>query len=277
MYRHALPPGFVLKSDMKAAADKKKGDELSMEMLIEKERASLGKAVTKVTLESFLAWKKRKVIEKKEERILAETKKQSNFKLGLHQGLSGRDLFTFNPALVGDDDDGADEGVDYRHREGDDDGFECRDVNLADFEAREADNTGTTATEDRFSYMDLVDKQERGKSNRLNVLSSLKVTFKLDSIYSDNELACGAGGSDVIVEDAEGEEAAVNGKKSMDDDELTEKEHVASLKKVIGAGAGSNKKKLKDPVTNIEIDESLFDGADLADIDDELENLEIED
>ena len=82
----------------------------------------------------------------------------------------------------------------------------------------------------------------------------------------------------MIVEDVEGEEAAANGKNSLNDDELTEKEHEASLKKIIGGSSvGGGKKKLKDPVTNIEIDESLFDGADLADIDDELENLEIED
>lgn len=249
MYRHALPPGFVLKSEAKAALAKK-GEALSLEMLIEKERASLGKTVTKVTLVTFLAWKKRKIAEKKEEKIIAETKKQSNFKLGLHQGLSGRDLFTFNPDLVGDDDDGAD--VDYNQRDGEEgeNGFECRDVKLSDFtEYREADETGTTATDDRFSYMDSIDKQER-----------------------DNELACG--GNDVIVEDAEGEESAhLNG-----DGDLTEKEHEESLKKMISPGRSSkNKKAVKDPTANIEIDESLFDGADLDDIDDELDNLEIED
>lgn len=60
MYRHALPPGFVLKSEMKAAAEANKGDSVSMEMLVERERASLGKNTTKVTLETFLAWKKTK-------------------------------------------------------------------------------------------------------------------------------------------------------------------------------------------------------------------------
>ena len=68
MYRHALPPGFVLKSEMKAI-ENAKNNEMSMEMLVEKERASLGKTVTKVTLETFLAWKKRKLVEKKEEKV----------------------------------------------------------------------------------------------------------------------------------------------------------------------------------------------------------------
>lgn len=39
IYRHAVPPGFVLKKDKKKE-DKK--DEISLEDLIEKERANLG-------------------------------------------------------------------------------------------------------------------------------------------------------------------------------------------------------------------------------------------
>lgn len=187
MYRHALPPGFVLKSELKQMEDNKK-NELSIEMLVEKERASLGKNVTKVTLESFLAWKKRKIIEKKEEKIIEENKKKANFKLGLHQGLSGRDLFTFNPNLIGDDDDGVDDGYDYKIRVDDDeetDGTQLvvKDINLDDFQATEDDGTGTTVTEDRFSYMDSIYKQEQ-----------------------DNKMAAG----ETIVEDVE-DETAKNG------------------------------------------------------------------
>lgn len=58
IYRHALPPGFVLKKDKKK--DDKKND-ISLEDLIEKERAALGDKQTKVTLETFIAWKKRKI------------------------------------------------------------------------------------------------------------------------------------------------------------------------------------------------------------------------
>lgn len=88
-----------------------------------------------------------------------------------------------------------------------------------------------------------------------------------------------AGGGDVIVEDVEGEQSAVK-EIQKDDDELTEQQHEESLKKMIGKNSkktASDKKKLKEPKTNIEIDESLFDGADLGDIDDELENLELDD
>jgi hypothetical protein len=168
MYRHALPPGFTLKSDMK----KKDGesDELSLEMLIEKERAALGPNVTKITLESFLAWKKRKIQEKKDERIKQDEKKRTDFKLGFMNGLTGRDIFTFNPDMVSNDDDSAGNDIDYRHREreegeeGEEGAVEIREVS-ADFfasQAREVDNTGTVAADDRFSYIkDTLDRQKR--------------------------------------------------------------------------------------------------------------------
>lgn len=63
IYRHALPSGFVLKKDKKKLDDKK--NEISLVDLIERERAALGPNQTKITLETFIAWKKRKLQEKK--------------------------------------------------------------------------------------------------------------------------------------------------------------------------------------------------------------------
>jgi hypothetical protein len=60
LYRHCLPPGFVLKKDRKAMDEQK--EEISIEELIETERANLGVNLTPVTLETFLAWKKKKVM-----------------------------------------------------------------------------------------------------------------------------------------------------------------------------------------------------------------------
>lgn len=45
-YKHALPPGFVLKKDKKKMDEKK--DDISLEDLIERERAALGSVLTKV-------------------------------------------------------------------------------------------------------------------------------------------------------------------------------------------------------------------------------------
>lgn len=99
IYRHALPPGYVLKKDKKK---EDKEDKISLEELIETERAGLGSATTKVTLESFLSWKKRKVEEKKQALLEEERKKLKDFKSGKQFGISGREMFSFNPDLVHD-------------------------------------------------------------------------------------------------------------------------------------------------------------------------------
>ena len=62
IYRHALPPGFVLKKK----EQKQDKDEISLEELIEEERAKLGTNLTKITLETFTTWKKRKVSDPQE-------------------------------------------------------------------------------------------------------------------------------------------------------------------------------------------------------------------
>ncbi len=66
----------------------------------------------------------------------------------------------------------------------------------------------------------------------------------------------------------------------MNDDDLTEEQHKESLKKIINDHPKSNKKDdkklLTEPQnTKIEIDESLFNMDDLAEIEDELEDLNI--
>lgn len=102
-YRHALPPGFLLKKDAKKMAEeaKKLRDEFTLEDLIEKERAALNSQnLTKVTLESFMMWKKRKLTEKKDALRKDQEKKLKEFKAGNKIGLSGRDMFTFNPELA---------------------------------------------------------------------------------------------------------------------------------------------------------------------------------
>lgn len=154
---------------------KKKDDEeeVSLELLIEKERASLGSKTTKVTLETFLAWKARKLQEKKDEKKKSEEKKMKDYKLGFMNGLTGRDIFTFNPDLITNDDEDAQADIDYRRREGEEEEDEliikqCRELNPEYFAAQavEADGTGTVATDDRFSYLDgLIEKEnERLKS-----------------------------------------------------------------------------------------------------------------
>lgn len=104
-YRHALPPGFVLKKDKKKLENR---PVIAMEELVEVERSKLPHDLPKLTLESFLQWKKRKIEERKSKLAKEEAEKKAEFKAGRNVGLSGRDMFTFNPELAQDNayDDG---------------------------------------------------------------------------------------------------------------------------------------------------------------------------
>ncbi|XP_078048760.1 zinc finger CCCH domain-containing protein 15 homolog [Augochlora pura] len=159
IYRHALPPGFVLKKDKKKE-DKK--DEISLEDLIEKERANLGPHQTKITLETFLAWKKRKLKEKKEQAIKDEEKRRNDYKAGRQVGISGREMFYFNPDLaVGDGIDDGDEAISsYVREEEDEERIEYRELDMdrLGFEASEIDSTGiTVASADRLKNNEVAD------------------------------------------------------------------------------------------------------------------------
>ncbi|XP_060879905.1 zinc finger CCCH domain-containing protein 15 homolog [Metopolophium dirhodum] len=159
IYRHALPPGFVLKKDKKK--DDKK-DEIQLEDLIERERAALNSVkFTRVTLESFLAWKKRKVREKKDAIIKDEEKKRTDYKAGRQIGLSGREMFSFNPEMaIGDSMDDGEEAFDAYIRDEDEDvdgNVKVREIQLEtlELEASEVDDTGTRLPQDRFNDCDL--------------------------------------------------------------------------------------------------------------------------
>ncbi|KAM5151532.1 zinc finger CCCH domain-containing protein 15 [Mantella aurantiaca] len=150
MYRHALPPGFVLKKDKKK---EEKEDEISLEDLIEKERAALGPDVTRITLESFLAWKKRKRQERIEKAEEEMERRKADFKAGKSFGISGREVFEFRPELVDDDDEEADD-TQYTIEQDEDeiDTSDVKDIDLSRFVLKDVDETGiTVASNERFS------------------------------------------------------------------------------------------------------------------------------
>jgi DRG Family Regulatory Proteins, Tma46 len=55
--------------------------------LIERERAALGASQTKVTLETFLAWKKRKIREREEAKTKETDRKKAEYKAGRSVGV----------------------------------------------------------------------------------------------------------------------------------------------------------------------------------------------
>ncbi|VDP10187.1 unnamed protein product [Soboliphyme baturini] len=109
-WEHAIPNGYVLKKDRAKLEHMKTGlPEVSLEELIEKERAALGDSLSKITLDSFLKWKERKRKERLKEKCAEEKRKRSEYISGKELGLSGRELFTFNPDLMAQDDEEADD------------------------------------------------------------------------------------------------------------------------------------------------------------------------
>jgi len=162
-FRHALPEGYVLNRD-KQKEEKK--DEISIEELVEIERANLPFTLTKINLESFLEWKKRRVQGKKAAALQAEAHKKAEMKAGRSIGLSGRDMFTFRPEMAAEDqmEDG-ESALDTAHYSEEDDVDEdgtivpkvkysnVRELTLEDLalSARESDGTGTAAPAQRHN------------------------------------------------------------------------------------------------------------------------------
>ncbi|XP_060535066.1 zinc finger CCCH domain-containing protein 15 homolog [Cylas formicarius] len=185
IYRHALPPGFVLKRDKKK--DDKR-EEISLEDLIEKERAALGPAQTKVTLETFLAWKKRKIQEKRDAAKKEEDKKRNDYKAGRQVGLSGREMFSFNPEMAAQNDlEDGDEAFDSSmYKEEDEEQIQYKEINLDMLgnEVSEVDGSGTVAGEDRFAERN----GEAGSSNEPAVPINENLFLDEDLDGLDDEL-----------------------------------------------------------------------------------------
>ncbi|PPQ64197.1 hypothetical protein CVT24_008615 [Panaeolus cyanescens] len=124
-YRHALPPGFVLKSQKKAAEDAAKANTISLEDFLEVERHKLGTNLTPVTPETFAVWKKTRMDKKAAEEEALRKAKEAQSSAGKSSGMSGRDLFQYNPEWFQDEEDGEDEDdwdlAQYRKQKEDED------------------------------------------------------------------------------------------------------------------------------------------------------------
>ncbi|GAA5844328.1 hypothetical protein JCM11251_001719 [Rhodosporidiobolus azoricus] len=114
MYRHALPPGFVLNSQKKKDAEDAKKREISLEDFLEVERHKLDQTkLTPLTKESFAEWKKNRLSKKEAEHQAIQSAKSVTAAAGKSTGMSGRDLFTFNPDMVAGDSDEEEEDEDW--------------------------------------------------------------------------------------------------------------------------------------------------------------------
>ncbi|KAF8134899.1 hypothetical protein EV363DRAFT_1556516 [Boletus edulis] len=111
-YRHALPPGFILKSERKATEEAAKANVISLEEFLETERHKLGANLTPVTPETFAIWKKTRMDKKEVEAEALRKAKETQHAAGKLTGMSGRDLFQYNPEWFEDQDEG-DESDDF--------------------------------------------------------------------------------------------------------------------------------------------------------------------
>lgn len=186
IYRHALPPGYVLKKDKKKDD---KEDKISLEELIESERAGLGSETTKVTLETFLAWKKRKIEEKRQALLEEEKKKFKDFKSGKQFGISGREMFSFNPDLVNDAMDDGEEALEMvREQDEDEINFKEIDFSALSVGLKEVDDSGLTiASQDRLEKLkETVETQ--AESNHLDEACPINEDLFQDLDGLDDEL-----------------------------------------------------------------------------------------
>ena len=178
-YRHALPPGFVLKRKDKnegKGADEDQEEAPTVEELIEEERKKLVLAkCTPITLELFLKWKEQKK-KKREEEIEKRRKEtaKSQGGAGLH-ALSGRDLFRYDPSLFQDDEAADDERYEIESGDEEEVGEEKEDVDrpLYDPEAQgevslEVDDVGDEEEEEEEDEEDekkeATEKKEKGEA-----------------------------------------------------------------------------------------------------------------
>ncbi|XP_072047966.1 zinc finger CCCH domain-containing protein 15-like [Amphiura filiformis] len=250
MYKHALPPGFVLKRDKKKMDDQAAEQaSISLEELVEDERARLSsKNLTKITLESFNAWKARKLKEKKSKYTADQKKKKDELKAGKSLGVTGRELFSFRPELVDLDDADADDVVTYVREEEEekDDGpvVDLTFENLA-AAAREADNSGTVSTSSKREG----DTSASGAAQRVGGERSADNPAGVDEAGESKKLneAAALPASEVNGAAAAAEGGLVNG---------------IQVDENLFAG-------------EVEVDENLFD-AELDELDEDLENIDLE-
>ncbi|XP_033628852.1 zinc finger CCCH domain-containing protein 15-like [Asterias rubens] len=242
MYRHALPVGFVLKSQKKKQDEQQEEQKITIEELIEQERSKLGAQQTKITLETFLAWKRKKLSEKKAKLESQMNRKKNDFKQGKSLGITGRELFAFNPEMAGDDDDEATDDTRYRKdSDNEEDEVKVKDIRLENFMAEEVDGSGTIST----------DSQRKGETSTVNG-ASLPGARAQDDKQEDEESKLDQAAALPPSEDlssqgatADPTSATVNG-IPVDEDLFME---------------------------DVEVDEDLFD-QDL-DLEDELDDLEL--
>lgn len=266
-YRHALPPGYILKKDKKKMEDQK--EIISLEELVDKERGALvGRDLNKITLESFLKWKKRKIEEKKTKAKDEAKKRKQEMDSGNLSKLTGRDLFNFRPELMLGDDAEADD-MTYERQDSDDE--------------EGGDDDDAAAAEGKENCAAAAAKKTTVKNIDLD-----EFTFDMDGVDA-SEIPTATAAADPSAEESASASASAAADGAAAAAAIDPSPHFASKAssgepEELGAIGGAD----PDPsppddidaaaaaAADVDIDEALFDPDDLDDLDDELETLDID-
>ncbi|XP_047137743.1 zinc finger CCCH domain-containing protein 15 isoform X1 [Hydra vulgaris] len=171
IYRHALPPGFVLNKDKKNEEEEK--NKISLEELIENERNALTGNLTPVTYESFMAWKKQRIADKKDKYESDMKKKKEEFKSG--KGIvkvSGKEVFMFKPELADADDEEADDNIYQREQDPLEEDVKVQDIDLESF-ASSVKSSIDDSIATRVSTLSVKDRESVGQPSTLNGCESV--------------------------------------------------------------------------------------------------------
>merc|ERR1719173_182151 len=187
------------KEKKKALKAAEKKNQISLEDLIERERAALGLNQTRITLETFTIWKTKKRAEKKKKREEEEKAKSKKAKAGQVKGLTGRELFAFEANVGGDDEEAEDIVIE---KEEDDDTVKVHEIDDNFFAAAPSalhlskGAVPSTVNENRFDHLEKIDtpKDEKAPDADVKVDEDLFGDDDLDDI--DAELG------DMALEDA---------------------------------------------------------------------------
>lgn len=151
----------MLKKDKK----KEKKEDITIEELVEIERSKLGYNLTKITYQSFIAWKKKKIEEKKAKDRTESDRKKAEFRAGKNIGLSGREMFTFNPELANDTemDEGEATMEFVKEQEENEDTANFKEIDIDNLinEACDVDGSGTQSTEMKRNFAPAEDTGDR--------------------------------------------------------------------------------------------------------------------
>ncbi|KAK6933283.1 ZC3H15/TMA46 family, C-terminal [Dillenia turbinata] len=159
-YRHALPPGYVLKSQMKALLEEE-SEKIPIEEEIENERAKVT-TTTPMTPELFAQWKKKKM-EEREASLTAQRADRAK-----NDRMSGRELFLSDSSLFVDDDEAYEEY--QREEEAADDG------KRKDNAAAEGPSASTSVAADNEEVPDIDDDDELDMDELNELEASLSKT-----------------------------------------------------------------------------------------------------